>query len=66
GKTRFLTPRGDGPPRIELVVSPDGRRLAYTKPVPTKDESGARKTAYNGADCQQIFIIDFARGRPGR
>ncbi|MCX5757579.1 MAG: DUF3748 domain-containing protein [Candidatus Hydrogenedentes bacterium] len=58
-KTVFLTPHGDTPPRGELVVSPDGRMLAFTKPIPTKDESGARKTAYNGADCQQIFVVPF-------
>jgi len=60
GKTTFLTPHGDTPVRIELVVSPDGRMLAYTKPVPTRDESGARKTAYNGADCQQIFTLEYS------
>ena len=40
--------------------------LAYTKPVPTKDEYGARKTAYNGADCQQIFLVEFAPERRDR
>lgn len=59
GKTVFLTPHDDTPARGDLVVSLDGKRLAFTKPVPTVDENGKRVTNYLDADLTQIFVIDF-------
>jgi hypothetical protein len=60
GKSKFLTPQGDVPPRGELVVSPDGHTLAYTKPMPSTDANGKRLQTYAGLDFQQIFITSFA------
>jgi hypothetical protein len=59
GKTVFLTPQGDGPERINLVWSPDGKVLAFNKRVPTTDESGKRAYTYDGQDFFQIFLVDF-------
>jgi hypothetical protein len=59
GETVLLTPRGDAPKRYGLVVSPDGKRLAYNKQVPTKDANGAIAHTYAGLDFSQIFLIDF-------
>ena len=59
GKTVFLTPEGDGPARSQLVMSPDGKLLAYDKAVPTKDKGGKAVKTYNGADPTQIFTLAF-------
>ncbi|MBI4556264.1 MAG: DUF3748 domain-containing protein [Candidatus Hydrogenedentes bacterium] len=59
GHTVFLTPHGDSPERGELVWSPDGKMLAYTKAIPTKDESGKRVSTYNGNDMTQVFVVEF-------
>lgn len=49
GTTVRLTPRAEPPPRPEACVfSPDGRRIAYIRPVPT------RGTVYN-----QVFVCDL-------
>jgi hypothetical protein len=58
GRSVFLTPQGDAPPRNDLVVSPDGRMVAYTKPVPTLDAQGKRAVTYGGNDFVQIFVVD--------
>ena len=59
GKTVFLVPPDDGPERFALVCSPDGKRLAFNKAVPTFDARGNRIRTYNGKDCVQIFMVDF-------
>ncbi|MBI2432401.1 MAG: DUF3748 domain-containing protein [Candidatus Hydrogenedentes bacterium] len=64
GKPVFLTPRGGenaefGPP-IDIVVSPDGTLLAYTRVVPTKNEAGKIVKNYAGKDFPQIFVLPFA------
>lgn len=58
GETVFLTPQ-DGVPRTNLVVSPDGKRLAYNKPVSARAADGSRLVNYKGEDFLQIFMIDF-------
>lgn len=57
GRTVFLTPQGDGPAREELVVSPDGRLVAFTKRVPTFDAANERVYAYDGKDFRQVFVV---------
>jgi len=59
GKSTFLTPQGDSPSRGELVVSPDGKFAAFTKPIPAFDKAGKRLQTYTGADFLQIFVIDL-------
>jgi hypothetical protein len=59
GKTVFLTPQGDGAPRDQLVLSPDGARLAYNRIVETRDNSGKIVKNYRGQDLCQIFLLPF-------
>jgi hypothetical protein len=59
GKSTFLTPHGDGPPRDQLVLSADGKLLAYNRAVPTPDEKGKFVKTYNGQDPTQIFVLPF-------
>ena len=58
GKSTFLTAQGDTPARSDLVLSPDGKQAAFTKPVPTFDATGKRVKTYAGADFAQIFVMD--------
>src|SRR5262249_50810197 len=62
GKSVFLTPQGDGPPRDQVVISTDGKLLAYNRPVPTPDEKGKLIKTYNGQDPTQIFVLPFLPG----
>jgi hypothetical protein len=59
GHSLSLTAQGDKPLREELVVSWDGKTIAYTKRIPTLDQEGNRVTTYDGQDCRQIFVLDF-------
>jgi len=59
GKSAFITPQGDEPPRGELVISIDGKTVAFTKPMPTLDAEGKPAKSYNGSDYLQIFVMDF-------
>jgi len=59
GKWAFLTPHGDAPERSELVVSPDGELVAFTKPVPTLNAAGQRVYTYDGQDLRQIFVFAY-------
>lgn len=59
GKYMLLTPQGDEAVRSNLVVSPDGRSVAYNKPAPVCDDSGYRSVNYKGEDCLQIFLLEF-------
>ena len=59
GQTVFLTPQSDRPKRFALVCSPDGKRVAFNKAVPTYDAHGNRVTTYNDQDFVQIFIVEF-------
>ncbi len=59
GKSVFLTPHGDSPARKDLVWSPDGKLLAFDKPVPTTDPSGKSVKNYEGKDFGQIFTVSF-------
>jgi len=60
GKTTFITEQGDKPARMDLVISLDGKQIAFTKQVPTKDAGGNIKKTYNGQDFAQIFVMDFS------
>lgn len=60
GETVFLTPQGDTPARYDLVLSLDGKQLAFTKQMPTKDATGNPKKNYAGLDFAQIFVMDSA------
>ncbi len=62
GETVFLTPRGDGAPRHALVVSPDGKSLAYNRLAPTPGPDGRPVKNYAGLDCKQIFLITLPDG----
>ncbi len=59
GKTVYLTPREAAPPPKNLVVSPDGRSLAFNRRAPAYDYRGKRATNYTGEDFLQIFTMDF-------
>lgn len=56
-ETRYLTAQ-DGQQRIDVVVSQDGKTIAYTKPTPYTDKDGKRVTTYDGKDFQQIYVIE--------
>ncbi|HOD51357.1 MAG TPA: DUF3748 domain-containing protein [Candidatus Hydrogenedentes bacterium] len=58
GKSTFLTPQGDAQ-RIDLVWSPNGALLAFTKAVPTTDKNGNPAKSYDGSDFSQVFTIEF-------
>ena len=60
GKSIFLTPQGDGTPRDQLDVSPDGTLLAYNRAVPTIDSRGKAVKTYDGKDPTQIFVVPFS------
>lgn len=57
GDVQWLAPE-DGAERSRLVVSPDGKRVAYDKPVATPGEHGAAAKTYDGKDFMQIFVAD--------
>lgn len=59
GRSVFVTPHGDGPPRFDPVFSPDGKRIAYNRTVPTVDENGKAVRTYNEKDFEQVFVVDF-------
>lgn len=59
GETVYLTPHGDGAPRHALVVSPDGKSIAYNRLVPTRGPDGGIAKNYAGLDMKQIFAVDF-------
>ncbi len=59
GESMFLTPQGDEAPRIALVVSPDGKSLAYNKPVQERSSDGGFLRNYAGEDFRQIFLMDY-------
>jgi hypothetical protein len=60
GKTFRLT--NDNQKREELVVSPDGSKLAYTIRIPTKDKGGQIVHDVEGLDFRQIFVMDLDVG----
>lgn len=45
--------------RTQLVVSQDGKRLAYTIPIQTRDEETKLVKDSVGNDFTQIFIMDI-------
>jgi len=62
GESVFLTPKGDAPARYAIVVSPDGKQIAYNKAVPALDAQGSEVKNYAGLDFSQIFMVDFPDG----
>jgi len=56
GKTIMLT--NDNKVRDHLVVSRDGKKLAYVIPIPTKDKTGKMIKDASGNDFRQIFVMD--------
>jgi hypothetical protein len=59
GKSVNLTPQGDKPERGQLVLSPDGKLMAYNKAIPTTTKDGKPVKTYNGSDPTQIFVLPF-------
>lgn len=59
GQSVFLTPRGGDAKRYALALSPDGRTMAFNKPVPANDAQGKHAVTYAGLDFSQIFMMDF-------
>ena len=57
-ETKMLT--NDDQKREHLVVSHDGKSLAYTISTPTKDESGKIVKDISGNDFRQIFILSIS------
>lgn len=71
GKSTFLTPEGDAAgekgnvsgQRGHMVLSQDGKLLAYGKYVETKDASGKVVKNYQGDDFMQIFVLEVPAGQ---
>jgi hypothetical protein len=59
GESVFLTSQGDGLAHHDLVLSLDGKWIAFGRAVPTKDQAGRPVKTYNGQDPVQIFILPF-------
>ena len=59
GKSTYLTAQGDGPERLNVVCSWDGKRLAWNQAVPVYDAQGNRQRNYKGEDFMQIFTLDL-------
>ncbi len=57
GKTTMLA--SDNKKREHLVVSHDGKTLAYIIPTPTKDETGKIVKDVSGNDFRQIYIMNI-------
>ena len=57
GKTVMFS--NDDKERDHLVVSRDGKTLAYVIPTPTKDESGKVVKDVSGKNFRQIFVLDI-------
>jgi hypothetical protein len=57
GKTKMLT--NDDKVRDHLVVSRDGKQLAYVIATPTKDKAGKIVKDVSGKDFRQIFVLDI-------
>jgi hypothetical protein len=57
----FLTPQDDGHQRKDLVWSPDGKWLAYDRPIPTPGKDAHQLKTYDGKDFNQIFLIDTSK-----
>lgn len=55
GTQTWVVPPDDGPSRHKLVVSPDGKRVAYNKAVPSFDATGKHVKNYADEDFFQIF-----------
>jgi hypothetical protein len=63
GKTAWITRHGAGAaPTEALVWSPDGKRLAFNRRVPTVDAAGKAVKDAAGRDFRQIFLVDFPDG----
>ena len=45
--------------RSDVVISPDGKTMAYSKAVPTKTGKGEPAHTYAGKDFHQIFVSPF-------
>ncbi len=56
GKVIWLTEK-TGPPRKNVVLSPDGRLLAFNQPAPTRDAQGEVVRDYAGRDFLQIWLM---------
>lgn len=61
GQSVFLTPQDDGHQRKDLVWSPDGKWLAYDRPIPTPGKDAHQLKTYDGKDFNQIFLIDTSK-----
>jgi hypothetical protein len=59
GKALSIQLSNDLLQRDQLVVSQDGKLLAYIIPVETKDESGVLVKDAGGNDFRQIFCMDL-------
>lgn len=62
GESVFLTAKEDTPARYAIVISPDGKRIAYNKAVPARDAEGREAKNYAGLHFSQIFVVDFPDG----
>jgi len=59
GRSRFITPHGDGGERYAPVISNDGKLVAYNLATPTFNKEGARVYNYDGGDFSQIFVVNL-------
>jgi hypothetical protein len=58
-QVRMLAPEDLAPERSRLVVSPDGKVIAFNKPVPMADDEGRPLRTYDGKDFLQVFTMPF-------
>ncbi len=63
GETTILVPE-DGAARKNLVLSPDGKRLALNKPCPANGADGKPAKDYAGRDFLQIFVVNVPETPP--
>lgn len=59
GEVTWLSPEDTSPERTRLVLSHDGKTLAYNKPTPATGTNGAPQRSYDGKDFQQIYTVPY-------
>lgn len=57
GKITWIIPDDGRPERSRLVISHDGKNIAYNQPVPMLNPDGSPRRTYDGKDFMQIFVL---------
>lgn len=59
GDVFYITPHGDGIVRDQICWSPDGKFVAYNRPIETSGPGGEIAKTYDGKNFTQIFLAPF-------